>query len=542
MNSKSLDLLMLHPGTNKTVYGELARTNAAIEPPFMAALNAAYVRDKGFSVEILDANVEGLTFEETAERVLDYNPRLISIIVHGHQPSASSHLMGAVGETCKEIKGRSNIPIILSGNHPSSLPERTLREEEIDFVVRGEEHSSLIGLLEEGFNRNLSKVPGLAYLEEGILHMNIPHPLADLNTQLLNVAWDLLPPLKNYRAHDWHSFSGRDEFSLKPESRQPYASLYTSLGCPFKCTFCCINAEFKTSIADNPKKGRNDLEKITSGKGELELLKVLNNTRPSIRYWDPDIVMKNIDYLVSQGVHHLKFIDEMFVFNKKHVEGIADRIIERGYDLNIWAYARIDTVKDRRLLEKIKRAGINWLALGIESANLEVRHGAAKNFGNEDIFKYVKQIEDVGINVLGNFMVGLREDTQESMQQTLDMALELNTPWFNIFSTMAYPGAPDYVWAKEKGILLPGDCDVSGGWNAFSHHSWHTYPLANENLSAREVLKFRDDALHEYFGENNISYRNLVRERFGEDAVKYIGKMADYKIPRRILGDPKPEY
>ena len=541
MSSKPLDLLMLHPGTNKIVYGELARTNAAIEPPFMAALNAAYVRDKGFSVEILDANVEDLTFEETAERVLEYNPRLISIIVHGHQPSASSHLMGAIGETCKEIKGRTNIPIVLSGNHPSSLPERTLREEEIDFVVRGEEHSSLIGLLEEGFNENLSKVPGLAYLEEGILHMNAPSPLADLNKQLPNVAWDLLPPFKNYRAHDWHSFSGKDKFSLKPESRQPYASVYTSLGCPFRCSFCCINASFKAAISDNDPKKAN-LETQVRRLGEIELLETLNQTKPSIRYWDPDIVINHIDYLVNQGVHHLKFIDEMFVFNKKHVEGIADRIIERGYDLNIWAYARIDTVKDRRLLEKIKRAGINWLALGIESANPEVRHGAEKNFGNEDIFKYVKQVEDVGINVLANFMVGLREDTQESMQQTLDMALELNAPWLNIYSTMAYPGAPDYVWAKERGILLPGDHDVPGGWTAFSHHSWSTYPLANENLSAREVLKFRDDAFHKYFGEDNVPYLNLVRERFGEDAVEYIGKMADYKIPRRILGDPKPEY
>ena len=541
MSSKPLDLLILHPGTNKIVYGELARTNTAIEPPFMAALNAAHVRDKGFSVDILDANVEGLTFEETAERVLDYNPRLISIIVHGHQPSASSHLMGAVGETCKKIKGRTNIPIILSGNHPSSLPERTLREEEIDFVVRGEEHSSLIGLLEGGLvNRNFSKVPGLAYLEEGVLHMNDPIPLADLNTQLLNVAWDLLPPLKNYRSHDWHSFSGRDGFSLKPESRQPYASVYTSLGCPFKCTFCCINAGFKTAIADNPKKGRNDLEKRTSGKGELELLKTLDNTNPTIRYWDPEIVMDRIDYLVKQGVHHLKFIDEMFVFNKKHVEGIADRIIERGYDLNIWAYARIDTVKDRRLLEKIKRAGINWLALGIESANPEIRHGADKNFGNEDIFKYVKQVEDMGINVLGNFMVGLRHDDHETMEQTFNMAKELLTPWFNIYPTMAYPGAPDYVWAKKRGISLPGDPGVPGGWTAYSHHSWFTFPLATENISAAEVLEFRDNAFHEYFSDP--LYLNLVRKRFGEDAVRYINKMVDYRIPRRILGDSKQEY
>ena len=236
-------------------------------------------------------------------------------------------------------------------------------------------------------------------------------------------------------------------------------------------------------------------------------------------------------------MHHLKFIDEMFIFNKRHVEGIADRIIDRGYDLNIWAYARIDTVKDRALLDKIKRAGINWLILGIESANKDVRYGADKKFGNEDIFKYVKQVEDAGINVMGNFMVGLREDTHESMQQTLDMALELNTPWFNIYGTMAYPGAPDYSWAREKGFSLPGDPNVPGGWTAYSHHSWDTLPLPTQTLTSAEVLKFRDDAFHIYFGENNVRYRKLVKERFGDNAVLHIQEMSEYRIPRRIFGD-----
>ena len=524
--SKSLDLLMLHPSSNRIVYEGLNEMDLpAIEPPFVAALVAAYIRDNGYSVEILDANAEGLTVEETAERVIDYNPKLVSVVAHGQQPSASSQLMGIIGETCEEIKGRMNIPIILSGVHPSSLPERTLREEACDFVVRGEEYHTLLGLLGEGSDSgNLSNIPGLVYLDEGKFFMNKAAPLiANLGKELPNVAWDLLP-MEKYRAHNWHVF-GNDE------KRQPYASLYTSLGCPFRCSFCCINAEFKASINDNSREGRNDLEETS----EMELLTALDNTKPSIRYWHPDTVIKNIDYLVeNHGVHHLKFIDEMFVFDKRHVEGIADRIIERGHDLNIWAYARIDILKDRRLLDKIKKAGINWLIVGIESANTKVRYGANKRFGNEDIFTYVAQVEDAGINVMGNFMVGLREDTHESMQQTLDMALELNTPWFNIYGTMAYPGAPDYSWAREKGFSLPGDPGVPGGWTAYSHHSWDTLPLPTQTLTSAEVLKFRDDAFHKYFGEDNVPYRNLVRERFGDKAVEHIQKMSEYRISRRI--------
>jgi anaerobic magnesium-protoporphyrin IX monomethyl ester cyclase len=523
MKTRSPDLLLLHPGTNKKVYEKLAEDFAAVEPPFAAALTAGFVRDKGYSVELLDANAEKLTAEETAERVLEFNPGLIGIIAHGQQPSASSHLMGAIGDTCKEIKGRTNTPILLRGIHPSSLPERTLREELVDFVARGEGYYTILGLLE---GKEKSKIPGLAWLEDDTFQMNKSSPLIkNLDEELSNVAWDLLP-IDKYRAHEWHAFS------VGIENRQPYASLYTSLGCPFECTFCCINAEFKSAIAENKGNG------FFTKRKEAELLSVLDKTKPNIRYWSPDNVMKNIDYLVQEhGIKNIKFIDEMFVFNKKHVEGIADRIIERGYDVNIWAYARIDTVKDRKLLEKIKKAGINWLVLGIESANKDIRHGADKKFGNEDIFKHVQQVEDVGINVLGNYMVGLRHDTHETMQETLDMALELNTPWFNMYATMAYPGAPDYNWAKEKGIALPGDTNVPGSWTAYSHHSYYTLPLATENLPASEVLKFRDKAWNEYF--NNESYLSLVKERFGESAVDYIKKMRSHKIKRRILGDEK---
>ena len=531
-SSKGIDLLFINPGTNKKVYGSLANEFAAIEPPFSIALAAAYARGKGYGVEILDANAENLTAAETAERVTDYNPKLIEIIAHGHQPSASSHLMGAIGETCREIKGRSNTPIILEGIHPSSLPERTLREESIDYVVRGEGYPTILGLLEGNDKR---KIPGLCWIDEDKNFMlNKAAPLiSNLSEELPNVAWDLLP-MEKYRAHNWHAFFG------DVEERQPYASIYTSLGCPFKCSFCCINAGFKAAINDNKEKNKKSLERKTNETGEFELLTTLDNTRPTIRYWSPDAVMKHIDYLVeNHEVKHLKFIDEMFIFNKSHVEGIADRIIERGYDLNIWAYARVDILKNRMLLDKIKKAGINWLVLGIESANKEVRHGADKRFGNEDIFKYVKQVEDAGINVLGNFMVGLREDTRESMQQTLDMAKELQTSWFNIYATMAYPGAPDYTWAKQNKIPLPGDSNVPGGWEAYSHHSYFTFPLSTENLSAAEILKFRDNAFYEYVLDS--SYLASVRRKFGDKAAEHIHRMASHKIPRRILGDSRTE-
>src|SRR5205823_7100778 len=161
----------------------------------------------------------------------------------------------------------------------------------------------------------------------------------DLEGTMPQLAWDLLP-MDRYRAHNWHCF-GRLE-------RQPYAALYTTLGCPYHCSFCCIQAPFK------------------SGEAMLGLKESVN----SYRFWSPQFIADQLELLVQRyGVRHVKIADEMFVLNMKHVNGICDLLIERGLDLNIWAYARVDTVRGDETIERLKRAGFNWLAFGIESAS-----------------------------------------------------------------------------------------------------------------------------------------------------------------------------
>ena len=130
-------------------------------------------------------------------------------------------------------------------------------------------------------------------------------------------------------------------------------------------------------------------------------------------------MIDEIDLLVNKyGVRNIKFADEMFVLNVRHVLGICDLIIERGYDLNIWAYARVDTVKDN-MLDKLKRAGFNWLALGIEAADDKVLTDVDKRYKVDEVYETVRKIKDAGINIIGNFIFGLPEDTAETMQRTL---------------------------------------------------------------------------------------------------------------------------
>ncbi|MBI3862016.1 MAG: radical SAM protein, partial [Planctomycetia bacterium] len=303
-----------------------------------------------------------------------------------------------------------------------------------------------------------------------------------------------LVPMEKYRAHNWHCFEDLQ--------RQPYAAVYTTLGCPYHCTFCCIQAPFK------------------SGEKELGLKETAN----SYRYWSPKLVGDELEKLAGMGVRNIKIADEMFVLNKKHVLGICDEIINRGLKFNIWAYARIDTVKEG-MLPKLKQAGFNWLAFGIEAANSRVQADVDKRFDEQDVYETVARVKDAGIHIIGNFIFGLPEDDEASMQETLDMALNLNCEFANLYSAMAYPGSPLYNMALAQNWELPEK------WSGYSQHSVDSKPLRTKYLSGAEVLAFRDAAFQKYF--NAPSYLNMVADKFGQETVDHIRQMTSHKLVRQ---------
>jgi radical SAM superfamily enzyme YgiQ (UPF0313 family) len=495
---KELDLLLINPGSRMQVYQSLGSILAAIEPPVWAGLIATFIHQHGFSVQILDAEAEGLSALEAAERAVEMDPLLTSVVVYGHQPSASTQNMPVAGAICTAIKERApHLKVLLVGGHAAALPERTLREEDADFVCGGEGPVTVLELLQvlkSGPPNDYAKARGLWYYDGTAIRTNAPAPLVkELDQEMPELAWDPLP-MQQYRAHNWHCFGHLQ--------RQPYAAIYTTLGCPYHCTFCCIQAPFK------------------SGERLLGFKESVN----SYRFWSPQSVIAQIDKLVNQyGVRNLKIADEMFVLNRRHVLGICDLIIERGYDLNIWAYARIDTVKEG-MIEKLKRAGFNWLCLGIESASERVRDDVQKGYAQDEVYKTVETVRAAGINVLANFIFGLPEDDLNSMQQTLDMALELNCEFANFYSSMAYPGSQLYNLAVKEAWPLPEK------WSGYSQHSVDTLPLPTKYLSGSEVLRFRDHAWQVYF--NSPRYLDMITRKFGPDTAQHIREMASHKLER----------
>ncbi len=230
----------------------------------------------------------------------------------------------------------------------------------------------------------------------------------------------------------------------------------------------------------------------------------------------------------NYGIKNIKIVDELFVLNEKHYMTIVDLLLKKNYDLNFWVYARVDTVKPENL-KKMKKAGINWFALGIESANPDVRDGAEKKMRVRDIKRVVETIQDAGISVIGNYIFGLPDDNMDTMQETLDMAIDLNCEFANFYCAMAYPGSKLYDIAAQKGWELPKE------WHGFSQHSYETLPLPTKHISAKEVLKFRDNAFYQYF--ESPKYLNMIEQKFGSPVKKHIQGMTRTRLKRKILDD-----
>ena len=498
-HTAGLDLVLINPGSRTRIYQSLGTRLTAVENPVWAGLIATFVRRKGFEVRIVDAEAADLSPEEAAAQAIELSPRIVAVVVYGHQPSASTQNMVGASAIVSAIKKRSPATrVLMLGGHVAALPARTLAEEACDFVASDEGLAALTtfaGMLRETDDPDLRKIPGLVYRVDGQIAANPAAALVmDLDAEMRGCAWDLLP-MSKYRAHNWHCFGNLP--------RQPYAAIYTTLGCPYHCSFCCIQAPFK------------------NGEKVLGLGPAVN----SYRFWSPDRVVDEIDHLVEvYGIRNIKLADEMFVLNERHVVGICDRLIERGHELNLWAYARVDTVK-QGMLDKLRRAGFTWLALGIEAANERVLADSNKRYRVTEAADTVRRIKEAGINVIGNYIFGLPEDTEETMRETLDLALELQCEFANFYTAMAYPGSPLFEQARQLGWRLPDN------WSGYSQHAVDTLPLPTRHLSAGDVLRFRDDAFHKYFADDG--YLQMIRRKFGEETVDHIREMTSHRLERR---------
>jgi len=296
--------------------------------------------------------------------------------------------------------------------------------------------------------------------------------------------WDLLD-MSKYRCHNWQNFSNKD-------NNKSYGVVYSSVSCFHHCHFCNIHKFYAT-----PYQQRN-----------------------------VENVLKDFHDLYSKyNITNFKIMDELFVTKAKRTYEILDELKDIGDKINIWTYARIDTV-DENLLKALKKAGVQWLAYGIECGSDEIRQKAMKgSFTKDKIREVVKMTKDNGINIIGNYIFGFWGDNYNTMKETLDFAKELNCEFSNFYCMVAYPGSKFYDEMINKGI------ELSDNYEDYAQFSKNFKPLPTRHLTSKQVLKFRDDAFQDFF--TSQQYLSMMKQRFGDGVIDEINNMTSIDIKRK---------
>jgi anaerobic magnesium-protoporphyrin IX monomethyl ester cyclase len=506
-----IDVLFINASDSKKVYQDLSKDYSAIGTPYWALLLAQSCRSQGYKVCIIDKVAEQLDDNDMVKRIDELFPRLVVFCVYGENVNGGTAYMSENIRLSKILKKKFNIPISFVGSHVQALPYKTLESElSIDIVFTNEGVYALWNILklDDIFDtKQLENVKGIGFRKNEKAFLTDPEivvPQERMDVDLPGYAWDLLPykekPFDLYRSPMWHA-------EYDEEKRTPYASIYTSLGCKFQCEFCMINMV-----------NRDDNEEIG----------VAGNYN-KMRFWSPEFIIKEFDKLNEMGVKTIRIIDEMFLLNPKYYIPLLKLLSERPYvsDMKIWAYSRIDTIRSSKTLKLLRKAGIKWLALGIENANRNIRLKNSKGkFEDMHISDVVKKVHDEDIEIIANYMFGMPGDTMETMQQTLDLSLELNTMAWNAYITLPLPGSQLYKESVERGVELPEDYD------AYSFHSYTTKPVPTETLTVSQILKFRDEAYIKY--HTYKPFLQKVEKKFGRIATDNIKEMLKVKLKRKF--------
>ena len=470
--STRLDVLIVRPNNKAAIYPGLEERNlTGCEPPFWAALLAGFLRAKGYSIALLDAEAEGLTYDETALSINYSKPFLTVIAVSGTNPHASAMNMIGVQNLAPLIEGL----VMLHGLHPSAAVQDCFLPG-VDFVCEHEGFETIPALIDAPDAKDDPEgIPGLWSDKTQYAPMTKPANLADLPMP----AWDLLPMTK-YRAHI--------ELCMGGHPRQPYGLVYTSLGCPFKCTFCNINAMFPEH---------------------------------TIRYRPEDHVVAEIKWLnETYGIKNIKIIDEMLALEEKRTVSLFTKIAALKLGLNMRVYGRVDTVTVP-MLDALASAGVSWIGYGFESGNAKVLAKSGK--GNAKLidksFSIIEQSHSAGLHVSACYLFGLPGDTDETHRQTFDLMLRHNCEWANIFTVMPYPGSALYDEAVASGWDPPRDFT---GWSQYTPDS---HPLRGE-----WATRWRDWAFDAY--NSNPSYLAFIQADFDLATRRVIEDMTKFKLRR----------
>ena len=370
---------------------------------------AALLRQHGMDVEVLDADVDGLTVQEMVDRILAGRPDLVGF-------SMMTPQLIPTLQTCVGLKAaRPDLPIVLGGAHVDSTHEDVFSMADcFDFAIHGEGEYALL----ESIQR--LQVPGSSSLAERLAGVGNVIYRDDRGHVVRNPARPFLAHLDELPSVDYDMVDAR-KYIIPTMAGKYVISMMLSRGCPFKCTFC-----------DAP---------ITMGK--------------KLRFWSMDRIIQDIrHYSEKYGCRNFVFKDSTFTANKKWADQFCDAILDAKLKIRWRCNTRVNLVPPP-LLEKMKRAGCYVINFGVESGDPKILKTIEKETKIEDIYDAHRRCRKLGIRTYATFLVGSPGETEETVGATIRVATGIRPNLAMFFVATAYPGTPLYDQAIAQGLVEP---------------------------------------------------------------------------------------
>ncbi len=401
----------------------------------------------GHKVQFLDI---GPRDKGWLQKINDFQPDIVGLSLVTTQYQRAKEILNQVRPVCPTAK------FCAGGVHPSALPDETLENLNLDFVVRGEGEYIMLEICKKLENNlNLSDVKGVTYKENKQI---ISNPSAELIKNLDNLP---IPKRELMPDHKWYLIPPG---FIRGSFNWGVATIMSGRGCPYNCLFCASHNVF--------------------GRGMRR--RSVENVIHEIRY------LKN-----KYNIKGLFFLDDTFTVNNDWLKEFCTKLKQEPYKL-IWScQARGDTVTEEKL-KLMKSAGCVQIDIGAESGNdlvLEKLNKLEKVADLENAFKIAKKI---GIKTFASFIIGNPGEGLNEIADTKEFVLK-NKPDMSVFCILVpYPGTPVYELAKQNNWFTKAGKEFSQNWA----NKQSEIPVMAANLSPEILIQKRAEL------ENMVLFQN----------------------------------
>jgi len=396
-----MKILLINPPRKNEIIGNNPRIieeKRGVNPSLGILYIAAYIeKHTTHSVKVIDAQVGNLDYDAIRSRIADEAPQVVGI-------TAMTMTMIDVLETVRQVKSVSlEIKIVLGGPHAILFPEETIALPGIDYLVIGEGEiifTKLIDALEK--KSAFHTIPGIVYKKNGeVIHTETPTFIEDL---------DALPfPARHLTPYN--------QYNALLSKGKIVTTIFTSRGCPYKCTFC-----------DRPGLGK-----------KFRARSAMN-------------VVDELEDCVNKGIFDFLFYDDTFTVQRQRVIDICNEICRRKLDIAWDIRARVDTV-DETVLAHLKKAGCHGIHYGIEAGTEKILKRLNKGIQLQQAINIFNLTKKYRISTLAYFMIGNPGENLDDINSTFKLMKVLKADYVHLTILTPFPGTQIYFDGLKSGII-----------------------------------------------------------------------------------------